>query len=275
MNIKTRWRRQIGLKSLLITPVLCALVMLAGFVLPAAAENLAQGFAAKGDLSPGMVVALTKNTADSVEVAPASDPSRIYGVVINPSDAPLILNRNSGDQVFIATSGTYQVLVSTEGGAISVGDYISMSSTDGIAAKATFAQSTVLGQAVAAFDGKTNSVTKIGNSPVGKIAISVNPRKNPMVKNDVAIPSFLRKIGESIAGKPISPLHIYAALALLLAAVVISTSLLTAGVRGAMIALGRNPLNRGSIMNSMFKVVSASALIFVIGLAGVYLLLKI
>jgi hypothetical protein len=57
--------------------------------------------------------------------------------------------------------------------------------------------------------------------------------------------------------------------------VLIATTLLTAGVRGAMIALGRNPLNRGGIMNSMFKVVSASALIFVIGLFGVYLLLRI
>lgn len=260
---------------LLLTPVFYAVLTAGGFFLPAAAETLAQGFTAKGSLSPGMIVALSKNQESTVEIAPAADTSRIYGVVINPADAPLILNKPSGDQVFVASSGSYPVFVSTYNGPIKIGDYISMSDVDGIGAEAGFDQSTVLGQAVTPFDGKTNAVATVGGLPVGKITVSVNPRKNPLVKNDIYIPSFLRKIGEAVAGRPISALHIYLALTLLTASVVISVSLLMAGVRGGMIALGRNPLNRGSIMNSMFKVVSAAALIFVIGLAGVYLLLKI
>jgi len=248
---------------------------LAGFAAPALADNLAQGFSAKGNLSTGMVVALSKNTQDTVEPAPASDTSRIYGVVIDPSDAPLILNRQSGDQVFVATSGSYPVLVSTERGPIKSGDYLSISSTDGIAADATYEQQTVLGQAASAFDGKKGAITNVGNYAIGKITVNIDPHKNPLVKNDISIPPFLRKAGQALAGKPVSAIHIYLALAFLVAAVVIATAILTAGIRGGMIALGRNPLNRGTIMNSMFKVVIAAVLIFVIGLFGVYLILKI
>ena len=275
MKTKTIFSRGRGLKLLLLSPFLYFILGVGAFAVPALADNLAQGFSAKGNLSAGMMVALAKNSENTVEVAPAADSSRIFGVVIDPRDAPLILNRNSGDQIFVTSSGTYQVLVDTERGPVAIGDYVSISSTDGIGAKATFSQSLVLGQAATAFDGKTGSITKVGAYPVGKVTVTINPRKNPLVKNDIAIPLFLRKLGEGIAGKPISAIHIYAALAFLAAAITIATSMLAAGVRGGMIALGRNPLNRGPIMNSMFKVVSASVLIFVIGLAGVYLLLKI
>lgn len=246
-----------------------------GVAVPVLADNVAQGFQAKGNLSPGWVVALTKSNQETVEAAPAGDSSRIYGVVIDPSDAPLTLNRGLGNQVFVATSGNYAVLVSTDHGVIKAGDYLSISSTDGIAAVASADKKTVLGQATAGFDGKKNVITSAGGSSIGKIVVNISPRKNPLVKNDVAIPGFLRKLGESVAGKPVSALRIYIALAFLLAAVVLAMTLLYAGVRGGMIALGRNPLNRGHIMNSMFKVVTAAAMVFIIGLFGVYLLLRI
>jgi hypothetical protein len=267
--------KHLSLKLFILTPIVSAMAILGAFVIPAAADNIAQGFTAKGNLSPGMVVALSKNTQDTVEAAPASDTSRIYGVVIDPSDAPLILNRQSGDQAFVATAGSYPVLVSTERGVIKSGDYLSISATDGIAAEATYQQSAVLGQAAAGFDGKKGVITTIGSSAIGKITVNVNPHKNPLVRNDISIPPFLRKVGETLAGKPVSAIHIYLALGFLVAAVVIATALLTSGVRGAMIALGRNPLNKGSIMNSMFKVVIAAVMVFVIGLFGVYLLLRI
>ncbi len=246
-----------------------------GLATPAHADNVVQGFQSKGNLTPGWVVALDKTNAEIVEAAPASDSTQIYGVVVDPSDAPLTLNRGLGDQVFVATSGNYPVLVSTEHGAIKLGDYLSISSTDGIASIATTDKKTILGQATAGFDGKKDVITTAGGASIGKIVVNISPRKNPLVKNDVVIPGFLRKVGESIAGKPVSALKIYLALAFILAAAVLAMTLLYAGVRGGMIAMGRNPLNRGHIMNSMFKVITAAAMVFIIGLFGVYLLLRI
>ena len=241
----------------------------------AMADNVVQGFQAKGNVSPGWVVALTKANQQAVEASPAGDSSRIYGVVVDPSDAPLTLNRGLGNQVFVATSGNYRVLVSTDHGTIKPGDYLSISSTDGIAAISTADKKSIIGQAIDSFDGKKNVITTAGGYSIGKIMVNISPRKNPLVKNDVAIPGFLRKLGESIAGKPVSGLKIYISLAFLIAATVLSMTLLYAGVRGGMIAMGRNPLNRGHIMNSMFKVVTAASMVFIIGLFGVYLLLRI
>lgn len=256
--------------SLLLLPLI-----ILGIAAPAVADNVVQGFQSKGNVSPGWVVALTKNNALIVEASPANDATKIYGVVVDPSDAPLTLNRGLGDQVFVATSGNYRVLVSTDHGNIRPGEYLSISNTDGIAAVSTADKKTILGQAVDSFDGKKNVITTAGGHSIGKIMVNISPRKNPLVKNDVAIPSFLRKVGESIAGKPVSGLKIYISLAFLIAATVLSMTLLYAGVRGGMIAMGRNPLNRGHIMNSMFKVVTAASAVFIIGLFGVYLLLRI
>lgn len=243
--------------------------------LPAAADDVARGFAAKGHLETGWVVALSKDKQGTVEAAPPNDSSRIYGVVIDPNDAPVTLNRQSGDQVFVATSGTYPVLTSTQRGSIKPGDFLSISSTSGIAALADYEQSSIVGRAAAAFDGKSGALSSGNGYAVGRINVNIEPRKNPLVKNDIAIPSFLRKIGEAVAGKPVSALRIYVALAILFTAVVLATTLLWASVKGGMIAMGRNPLNRAGIMNSMFRVVTAASVIFIVGLFGVYLLLRI
>src|SRR5581483_4955256 len=96
------------------------------------ADNVVQGFSAKGTVDPGMVVAIDKAASKSVKPAPADNSNLIYGVAVDPSDAPItIVGQNS--QVFIATTGTYQVLVTAGAGAIQPGDYISMSTINGIA----------------------------------------------------------------------------------------------------------------------------------------------
>ncbi|HVO86272.1 MAG TPA: hypothetical protein VMT23_00875 [Candidatus Binatia bacterium] len=274
MNIKahnpvTRLLRE-GLITL--AALAAVLLLLVGQV---KADNLAQGFDSKGDLQPGFLVSLVKDTKNTVEAAPHGDSTQIYGVVIDPSDAPVTLNSPVANQVFVATTGDYPVLVSTERGVIRAGDYLSVSSTDGIAANVSTDQKAVIGQAVQAFDGKKGVITTVGKFAIGKITVNIDPRKNPIAINDIAVPSFLRTVGQAVAGKPITATRIYLSLAFLCAAVILSMTLLWAAVRGGMIALGRNPLNRPSILNSMFKVVTAAVLVFLIGLFGVYLLLRI
>jgi hypothetical protein len=234
----------------------------------AMADNVVQGYKSKGDVETGFLVALVKDNPDTVEAVPAGAASRIFGVVVDPSGAPLTLNRQVQGQVFVATTGNYPVFVSTERGAIRQGDYLSISSTAG-------SQSSIIGQALENFDGKKNAITKVGNSQVGKILVNIDPRKNPIATNDVFVPGFLKTVGQAIAGKPVSAQRIYLSLIFLIAAVALATVLLWASVRGGMIAMGRNPLNRGHILNSMFKVVSAAVMVFLIGLFGVYLLLRI
>lgn len=230
------------------------------------ADNFAQGFTAEGSLKTGTVVALSTKSASAVRAAPSSDSSLIYGVVVESSEAPLTLNR-TGQEVFVANSGTYPVLVNLDGGAIKNGDFISMSTHDGIAAKATSRQPTVLGRALADYSGDSS----------GKVNITVNLSvgRNPSFKNSLAIPSVVQKIGNAIAGHEVSPLRIYMALVIFVMAFIVSAISLVVGVRSSMTAIGRNPLSRHSILQGLIEVIMASLAVFVVALIGVYLLLRL
>ena len=259
--------------------VAVSLILLSVAVLSATAgaDTIVRGFRAKGLLQPGWVVALDKNATNTVIAAPADDPSRIYGVIIDPSRAPVTVVQE-GQQVFAANSGSYPAFVSLSGGTISPGDYLSMSSTDGIAAKAGPHQSFVLGQAIEKFDGRTGVITTgTDGYAIGRIAVSIIPGKNPLVKTEAMVPSFLRKVAEGIAGpdKNLTAARIWAALAVLAITLVVSFGVLWIGIRSGMIAIGRNPLSRHSIMQSLLQVIVVAVLVLSSGLVGVYLLLKL
>ncbi len=240
----------------------------------AQADTITRSFNAKGNIEPGQVVAQVINDKNSVELAPASDPNRIYGVAVDPS-APPVTASQPGQNIFVVTAGTYPVVVSSENGSIAAGDYLSMSSTDGIAARAT-GQAFVLGRATQSFDGHSGAIgTAKSGSPIGKISVAIAPGRNPLLREDTAVPSALRRLAEAIAGKQVSAARIYASLAIFLVTAAVAFGLLFVGVRSGMIAIGRNPLSRHSIMQSLAQVIIASAIVFVGGIFGIYLFLRI
>jgi hypothetical protein len=264
-----RWLQAVGFASML------ALIMaVTGMAKIALADSFVQSFNASGPVDIGWVVAIDKKDSNSVVAAPASDSSQMYGVVIDPTLAAVTI-QNPGQQVFVATSGSYQVLVSSEDGSIKPGDYISMSSINGIAAKASPDESSVLGRALTSFDGKTNVITTSGSAAIGRITVNIEPGRNPLSRDSVAVPSALRTLGDSVAGKTVTALRIYSALAVFIMTAVIAACLLWVGVRSGMIAIGRNPLSRHSIIRSLSEVIVISILIFIAGLLGVYLLLRL
>lgn len=240
-----------------------------------AAETIVRSFNAQGNLQPGWVVTLSDTNNSTVELAPSDDTSRIYGVVIDPSAAPLTVQKEN-EQVFVATSGNYPVLVSTQNGAIRSGDYLSISNTDGIASKADTNEQFIVGRALEGFDGQGTAIVYANDgSALGRIAAQLLPGKNPLLKDAASIPQPLRRVGESIAGKPLSALRIYAAIAVFVIAALIAAVMLWGGIRNAMVAIGRNPLSRHSIMRGLLQVMLAATSVLIIGLLGVYLLLKI
>lgn len=261
-----------GLNILAIFLAVAVSTMTVGKVL---ADSFVQSFNVSGTVKNGWVVSLDKTKSSTVQAASNSSAASVYGVVIDQSQAPVSIQRQA-QQVFVATSGNYVVLVSTQNGAIKSGDYLAMSSTKGVAAKAGNLQSFVIGQALATYDG-TNGVitTQSDGTKVGQILVDINPGKNPLLQSSATVPEPLRNLSESIAGKPVSALHIYGALAIFLTTAIIAASLLWVGVRSGMVAIGRNPLSRHSIIKSLSQVVVTAVLIFIAGIFGVYLLLRL
>lgn len=254
---------------------------------PATTDGVAQSYTAQGTIRQGMIVGL--NHQDTTRVAPLTthNITDMLGAVIAASDAPLTLSGTANEtQVYVATSGQYNVLVSNQNGQIRIGNYISISGLNGIGMKADDSEQTILGKAVSNFDGtaahstSTATVTTRNgvkaNVNIGIVTVAINVTSNPNLgKGTGNLPGFLQVASTSIANKTVSAPRVYLSLGVLILTAFISGSLLYGGVRNGIVSIGRNPLARRSIMRSLVQVVLVSVIVFIIGLFAVYLLLRL
>jgi hypothetical protein len=253
------------------------------------AQTVARSYTAESQLQPGMVVQLAGDKT-TVKAVTEADASKMLGIVIQPNDAPLSLSESAaaGQQVYVATNGTYKLLVSNQNGVINKGDYVVISSIDGVAMKANDKAQYVVGKTLQAFDGKTSvlSQTVVKDSKgeshtvtFGAVSVDINVGRNPLQKTAAppasSLPGFIQKASESIANKSVTPVRVYISLAVLLITAVIVCTVLYAGIRSSMTSLGRNPLARKGIMRNLLQIVLVGIIILIVGLFAVYLLLKL
>jgi hypothetical protein len=249
-----------------------------------------QIYTAANPLQIGTVVELVGKTANKVEPATYAKMQQMYGVVVDPNALPITITEgNVTNQTYVATDGTYNVLVDTQNGTMKNGDYVTMSAIDGVAMKAgTYdQQAMVLGRVVSrGFDGKANVIgtTELKNTngstdgsiQIGIVSVAINIQRNPNDKSTKSnLPPWLQKVGQEIAQRNVSPVRIYLAITITGLCVIVALVTLYAGIRNAMIAIGRNPLSKKSIFRGLFEIILTSFLILIIGLFAVYLLLKL
>jgi hypothetical protein len=269
-------------KTILVTGAALAVLFLAA---PVLAQSVTQGYGADSLLKRGMIVGLKKDDLRKVETINADQYERIHGVVVGANDSAVILG-NENEKIYVATGGRFTVLVSNQNGNISMGDYVTVSSVSGIGMKAGDTDPVILGKAIDEFNANdnnqvTNTVTiKEANGKdrqlrIGQILVDINIGKNPRLKLDNSLPSMLRRASELIAGKPVAPIRVYMSLVVLGLATAIAGSLVYSAVRSSMIAIGRNPLSKKSIIRGLFQVVIIGLMVFLSGVFGVYLLLKL
>jgi len=250
-------------------------------------EGIAQSYSTDAVIRQGMIVGLNHQDNTKIVILTTHNITDMLGVAISASDAPLTLSGSSNTtQIYVATSGQYNVLVSNQNGAINVGDYVSISGLNGIGMKAQDTEQTVLGRAVSAFSGSASSATSSATVAasngakttvnIGIITVAVNVTSNPdLGKGTGDLPGFLQVASSSIANKSVSAPRVYLSLGVLLLTAFISGSLLYGGVRNGIVSIGRNPLARRSIVRSLMQVVLVSVIVFIIGLFAVYLLLRL
>ncbi len=285
MDIKTKIQHLLSLPRLLALVALGVLIAL-GLLSPLGAEPtaLTQGYNVDKPLQKGMIVRLKDGDATKVEPLSSGEIENMHGVVVNANDAPITLS-GEGQKVFVATTGTYEVLVSTQNGPIKVGDLVTVSGLHGVGMRAGSEEAWVLGRAVTAFEtgstvlGTAEVKSSDGTSKsvqLGRVAVDITVARNPLVKaTQPNLPEFLQKATETIAGKPVDAPRAYMALVVFIVTTSIAASLLYGGVRSGIISIGRNPLSKKMVSLGMMQVVLAGLIIFIIGLFGVYLLLKL
>lgn len=260
-------------------------------VLPVAAVSIGggsvQGYSAATALDNGTIVELTGKDANGVKVASKANLQNMFGVVVDRNLLPVtISNPGLQNQVYVAASGTYSVLVSTEGDSIASGDYVTLSSIDGVAMKAGTDEPTVFGRANAPFDGKgvTLGTTTLKDTTgktnktvtLGSIPVTIDIKKNPNIKSTKSdLPEVLQRVGQAIAEKEVSPVRIYLSMGITILSVIAAIVIIYSGIRNSVISIGRNPMSKKSIFRALLEIILTSILILIIGLFAVYLLLRL
>lgn len=269
--------------------VLCSIVLTA--LLPALVfanpSGSVQGYASDAPIDAGSVVRLAGEDTNRVTKVEQSQLQQMFGVVVARNQLPVALTSEGlENETFVAVSGTHSVLVSTQGGSIAAGDYLTLSAIHGVAMKAGTEEATVLGRANAAFDGSgaplgTASLKdEFGNETksvsLGSVPVTIEITKNPNEKSTKArVPEALQRLGQAIAEKEVSPVRIYLSMAITAVSIIAAIALLYSGVKNGVISIGRNPMSKKSIFRALLEVILTSILILIIGLFAVYLLLKL
>jgi hypothetical protein len=280
INSLMSWQRSVAVLTLL------GLILL-GIYSPLKAQTVTEGFRSDELLQRGMIVSIIDTEDDStnnIAATTGETASKTYGIVVSPNDSPVTLSE-PGEQYFVATVGNFDVLVSNQSGNIEEGDYIAVSALPGIGMKAGDKDEIAVGRALVDFDPNKDIVSNVtlkdttGNDfqvSVARLKVQINVAKNPLFNAiEPELPDTLKKIADSSAGKQVSALRAYVALAVLIFTAIAGGSVIYAGVRSAIISIGRNPLSKKVIARSMVKVVITGLAIFISGLFGVYLILRL
>lgn len=259
-------------------------------VLPVAAETYGGGsvssYAADAPIDNGRIVLLTGEQSNRVKIATQKDVNNMFGVVVDRTQLPLsVTNEGIENETFVAVSGTYNVLVSNQEGSINAGDYLTLSSLNGVAMRVGEEEVTVFGRANGNFNdssvslGTTTLKDSAGGTKtvkLGSVPVTIDIKTNPNHKStDVNAPEFLKRVGEAVADKEVNPIRIYIGVAIAVISLIAAIAVLYAGIRSGVISIGRNPMSKKSIFRAILEVILTAALILIIGLFAVYLLLKL
>ena len=261
-----------------------ALAVLVLIVPRVSAEDFTQGYATDDNLFRGAVVSRHADDDNRVEGATTTNSDRLFGVVVQSDETAISITTDTAG-VFVSNSGRFEVLVSNVNGEIEEGDYLTASSLKGIAMKADERQELIIGKAVQHFDTdsqdkilSTQKVTPSTGEPfdvaIGRILVEVDITDNP-IRATSALPAFLQQFSLAIAGEVVSPIRIYSSVIVLVITFGLGGSMLYAGIRTSMIAIGRNPLSKRSVMKGFTRVAITAIVIFLTGFFAVYLILRL
>lgn len=242
-------------------------------------------YASDTNLQVGTIVELVEG--NKVKAVTQSTAKNMFGMVVDRNDLSVTITNDDGaNDVYVAVSGTYKVLVSDQAGEIKKGDYVSISSVAGVGMKAGVDRTQVFGRAAADFNGKGSAIGQAslvdvdGNEAkvvnLGSIPVTIDIRNNPNdISTDVDIIEQLRRIGQAIAEKEVDPIRIYLSMAITAVSLITAIVVLAVGVRNSIVSIGRNPNAKKSILRGLLEIILASLLILIVGLFAVYLLLKL
>jgi hypothetical protein len=254
---------------------------------PDISSSFNQSYNADASVQVGMIVTLKAKDPSTVVPLKSDQIKQMLGVVIPTGDAAVTLTptKVTQQQVLVATSGRASVVVSNQGGPIEAGDYVTISGVSGVGMKAGEDEEEIVGKAAGNFSGTANVIGSVklkdttgheSTVSLGRVPVDIAISHNPLFQKQADfVPGFLAKAAATVSHHAVSAARIYLSLAVLMIAAFVTANMLYSGVRSGMLAVGRNPLSRKSIIRSLIQTVIAGLIVFTAGIFAVYLLLKL
>jgi hypothetical protein len=227
------------------------------------------------DAVDGDIMSLADAKSSLVRTNKVGD-DRMYGVLVA---RPQIVYKTQ-DTIPLTRSGNAKVNVTTNGGPIVVGDYITSSTFPGKGQKATELSGYMIGVALENFDGKDGTAVPNSKAKAGRIlvAIGVGPASPVLIKASGGIMGTIRQIMNAVFYNIAQSKQLERLLRLIIAALVallviyISYRTFGKNITKGIEAIGRNPLAKNSIQA---MIIMNIVLIFVVSLGGIILALVI
>jgi hypothetical protein len=266
-------------QRLLFLPIVAVFISVTGSVMVSASQGF---YVTSNNVRKGMLVSLTKNPG---VVEPSSDKSTtaLVGVVgESPGDGPL-----EAQQVAVQTEGTVDVLVSTAGGDIRVGDKIGTSSIVGFGAKLSGSGWVVgtaqkdlsdhtegaIASSIMDSAGKKREV-HVASIPV-QIKVVYQTKPAPPSPTSSAVPEEIQSVADSVAGKHASTVAIILSFLLIVSGLLIAGLIVVTTVRKGIESIARQPLVKHTITARMMQSFSVALAIIASVNVGALVLLRI
>ncbi|MEX0934304.1 MAG: hypothetical protein WDZ42_00725 [Candidatus Saccharimonadales bacterium] len=241
------------------------------------AQDVSVGYRAETTLPTGMVVSLVSSETREVEPANRGNVNNLLGVVVQGTDSLMTISSQESN-VQVATDGISEVLVTDEGGPISEGDYLSVSSISGIAKVAGVGDSKILGTARGNFEDADISTITVEDSNgtrqvnVARIPLVIQIGANPNLREQASfLPDIIQGSADAVAGEAVGPTRIIIVLFVIAAGTLGSMVLLYGAVSSTIISIGRNPLSDGSVYGGLLRTIVVSVAILALTVIISYL----
>lgn len=266
---RVRVARGYGLHRLFLAFLLFAVLMNAASV---RAGSIAEGYFSEGDYQYGSLVSLSSASPPTVTLANISNSDYLVGVVEDPEDSLLVLNKQNAD-TNVAVEGEVYAFVSDLNGDIMAGDFIGASWVSGVGMRASYdSEQKLLGIALEDFNGEDNVVREVESvetpsgektAQIGTIALRLFDRE--VGPSDDRGVSAIEQFAYRLAGSEVPLARVILAVGLFTITVIIAGVFLANAIRGSFISIGRNPLASESIFSSLMQVSGASIGLLMIG----------
>jgi hypothetical protein len=247
----------------------------------AASANLSTSYKTTANITSGSLVSLDPTNSGYVDISNQKGNQNLVGVAVTSKQSLLATNTNLGN-VQVAISGVVNTLVSTLNGPIAVGDQVGVSVIDGVGIKA-LPGTKVAGIAQGAFNYNstgasyvqvTNTSGQKTSIAVGYIPVVIATSIAPTTNTSNNSQNSIQKIASGISGRSVSVAQLVISAVIAIITIIAVIVIVYGTIRGSILSIGRNPLAKPAIYQSLTQVIGLVCLIVLTAVIAIYLIIR-